>query len=330
MSGFDTIVLGDGDFEQVEYLATGPQSGFISRDGDVLSYFGVEPITDATGGVKTFAATEDPDLITVLDGGIAGDGSFSIEGFTFENVEFTNASTITSLTIDGLGGDDIIDVQALDSNFKGDLLIQGNLGRDEVKLTAPALDPWNPTLLEDADFAPGAILPVGTDVVWTYLISNGGTSDLVLDAIVDDAGTPLDVSDDFVPVGELDANGFNIGDANQDGRLNPNETWLFTSDVNGEARYQASPGQYVNAVTVIAEELQTQQTYIDSDLNHHVVGPPEIDIEKGIAFPVTNKGNNGVGNGEDPQPPGEPPINDGEGTSPGNPGNTGNGKGKKG
>ena len=35
------------------------------------------------------------------------------------------------------------------------------------------------------------------------------------------------------------------------------------------------------------------------------------------------KGNNGVGNGLDPQPPGDPPINDGPGTSPGNPGNRG-------
>ena len=34
-------------------------------------------------------------------------------------------------------------------------------------------------------------------------------------------------------------------------------------------------------------------------------------------------GNNGVGNGEDPQPPGNPPINDGPGTGPGNPGNQG-------
>ena len=33
------------------------------------------------------------------------------------------------------------------------------------------------------------------------------------------------------------------------------------------------------------------------------------------------KGNNGVGNGEDPQPPGMPKINDGPGTGPGNPGN---------
>lgn len=31
-------------------------------------------------------------------------------------------------------------------------------------------------------------------------------------------------------------------------------------------------------------------------------------------------GNNGVGNGLDPQPPGNPPWNDSEGTGPGNPG----------
>jgi hypothetical protein len=35
------------------------------------------------------------------------------------------------------------------------------------------------------------------------------------------------------------------------------------------------------------------------------------------------KGNNGVGNGIDPAPPGNPPMNDGPGTSPGNPGNKG-------
>jgi len=35
----------------------------------------------------------------------------------------------------------------------------------------------------------------------------------------------------------------------------------------------------------------------------------------------TVHGNNGPGNGEDPQPPGNPPINDGPGTVPGNPGN---------
>ena len=36
-----------------------------------------------------------------------------------------------------------------------------------------------------------------------------------------------------------------------------------------------------------------------------------------------DNGNNGVGNGYDHQPPGNPPINDGFGSSPGNPGNQG-------
>jgi hypothetical protein len=38
----------------------------------------------------------------------------------------------------------------------------------------------------------------------------------------------------------------------------------------------------------------------------------------GSSKPV--KGNNGVGNGEDPQPPGNPRVNDGAGTGPGHPG----------
>jgi hypothetical protein len=40
---------------------------------------------------------------------------------------------------------------------------------------------------------------------------------------------------------------------------------------------------------------------------------------RGVLSPT--KGNNGVGNGQDGQPPGDPPINDGPGTGPGNPGN---------
>lgn len=37
----------------------------------------------------------------------------------------------------------------------------------------------------------------------------------------------------------------------------------------------------------------------------------------------TSNGNNGVGNGEDPPPPGDPPVNDGGGTGPGSPGSQG-------
>ena len=52
---------------------------------------------------------------------------------------------------------------------------------------------------------------------------------------------------------------------------------------------------------------------------------PAILTLKAVPSFATNgsgqKGNNGVGNGVDPQPPGNPPVNDGPDTGPGNPGN---------
>ncbi len=48
---------------------------------------------------------------------------------------------------------------------------------------------------------------------------------------------------------------------------------------------------------------------------------------EGVVSPFSPEhGNNGVGNGVDPQPPGNPKVNDGPGTSPGNPGNKGGSK----
>jgi hypothetical protein len=49
-------------------------------------------------------------------------------------------------------------------------------------------------------------------------------------------------------------------------------------------------------------------------------------VVKPESYVSPTKGNNGVGNGVDPQPPGNPPVNDGSGTSPGNPGNKGGAK----
>lgn len=50
-------------------------------------------------------------------------------------------------------------------------------------------------------------------------------------------------------------------------------------------------------------------------------GPPQVAMgPQGNKGP---KGNNGVGNGFDPQPRGNPPINDGRGAGPGHPGNRG-------
>ena len=47
------------------------------------------------------------------------------------------------------------------------------------------------------------------------------------------------------------------------------------------------------------------------------------------SFAMAGSGNNGLGNGIDPQPPGNPPANDLPGTGPGNPGNRGGSHGNK-
>jgi hypothetical protein len=53
--------------------------------------------------------------------------------------------------------------------------------------------------------------------------------------------------------------------------------------------------------------------------------PPSAPFVPVTPPPSTCRGNNGVGNGFDPQPPGRPPVNDGRGTGVGNPGNRGHG-----
>jgi hypothetical protein len=48
-------------------------------------------------------------------------------------------------------------------------------------------------------------------------------------------------------------------------------------------------------------------------------GPPPPPKKPGAEGRSKEKGNNGVGNGEDPQPPGKAPVNDGPGSGPGKP-----------
>lgn len=102
--GFDSLVLEGGRFERVEYVATGPHSGWIDRDGDRLYYDGLEPITD-----NSLVADRVIDLSSVSD-----DATFTQSGTsytvgsapgaadTFESVTFTKPTN--SLTIN-LGDD---------------------------------------------------------------------------------------------------------------------------------------------------------------------------------------------------------------------------------
>jgi hypothetical protein len=77
-------------------------------------------------------------------------------------------------------------------------------------------------------------------------------------------------------------------------------------------------------------ELADRRKFLASCGKFAIVTPPAITMLLSTsltsdAIAATGggvvRGDNGVGNGIDPQPPGNPPMNDGPGTGPGNPGN---------
>ncbi|HLQ78409.1 MAG TPA: hypothetical protein VK210_13700, partial [Terriglobia bacterium] len=138
--GFDVMALsGDTVVNTVTFSSTGIGSGTVQRDADVITYAGLEPIIDSTGGAKIFANTSvDPDGITVADIGTGNDNRFIVQNDAVghESVTFTNASGITSLTINANDGNDTITLNALDAMFTGDVIVNAGGGADKVFVNA--------------------------------------------------------------------------------------------------------------------------------------------------------------------------------------------------
>jgi hypothetical protein len=83
-------------------------------------------------------------------------------------------------------------------------------------------------------------IPVGEDVTWRYVLTNRGNVALANVTVTDDNGTPGDPGDDFTPA-------YVGGDADGDGLLDIDETWVFV------ASGTATCGLYGNVGEVTAE-----------------------------------------------------------------------------
>ncbi|MBF0461945.1 MAG: hypothetical protein HQL87_11155, partial [Magnetococcales bacterium] len=105
VGGFDTLVLDGGAFDTVAYAATGPNSGTVQRDADIITYVGLEPIVDTTQTTQRVLGMSNGDD---LDAHLAStsDGRLLLSGSTFESILFNTPST--SLTVQGGTGDDIL------------------------------------------------------------------------------------------------------------------------------------------------------------------------------------------------------------------------------
>ncbi|HEX8310836.1 MAG TPA: hypothetical protein VF614_05930, partial [Chthoniobacteraceae bacterium] len=145
-------------------------------------------------------------------------------------------------------------------------------GSVKIESAINAANPFAPTAEEDADLAPGRMLPLGSSVTWTYLVTNQTGTPLTITSIADDFGTPGNTSDDFTPA-------FVSGDANTNGLLDANEVWLFTS--GGVSTYQVLGGQYRNLASVSAMTAEGALSF-DDDAAFHFGTTAGIRVQKAI------------------------------------------------
>ncbi|MDH3387171.1 MAG: LEPR-XLL domain-containing protein, partial [Gammaproteobacteria bacterium] len=141
--GFDVLVLDGGTFNNVKYVAWDAHSGTVTRDGEVLIYYGLEPITDnmnVADRVIDLSANEDTATLT-QSGLMYSIASTDPTGtITFETVNFTKPTT--SLTIN-MGADNDIPFLSRDKlTISGavdlsdvNVTIEGEDGKDEVVIS---------------------------------------------------------------------------------------------------------------------------------------------------------------------------------------------------
>ncbi len=137
----DDLRLQGGTFGTVTYTATGSGSGTVSLDGSLITYTGLEPITDNTSASNRIFTINIPGAQTVHvgDDGIAANGVSRIDsGGTggFETVTFANPTT--SLTVNTGDGDDTIVLAALDSTLTAPTTVNGGTGNDSFTVNATA------------------------------------------------------------------------------------------------------------------------------------------------------------------------------------------------
>lgn len=134
----------------------------------------------------------------------------------------------------------------------------------EADLSTPASTPPSAGYGYDADTPPGITVTAGSQVQFTFVVTNPGQTPLKNVVVTDNNETPGDSTDDFHPTPSLDSDGIhNVGDDNADGNLDPGEVWIFTWTKTVTA------GQHTNTGTVVG-------TPIDSNGN---TGTPVTDSD---------------------------------------------------
>ena len=231
------------------YLVT--NNGFVSVSIDAL--------TDDAGTPADTSDDQTPVYVTGDDGnGLLDPGeTWLAELFgTVELGPYVNEATVTVSDVYGRT------VSATDLNHHTGVVDEPGIS---LVKAINAVDPLNPTVLEDANEPGGPTVVSGTTVTWTYVVENTGNTALENVTLIDDAGTAIDLSDDFAPV-------LISGDVNNDGVLDTGETWLFAASDN------AIRGNYVNTAIVTATDPSGDQVGAQDVAHYTGIFDPTIPV----------------------------------------------------
>ncbi|MEQ9623412.1 DUF7507 domain-containing protein [Coleofasciculus chthonoplastes] len=133
----------------------------------------------------------------------------------------------------------------------------------------------NPAIAIDkvTNGADGQEILAGTNVNWTYSVSNAGNVGISNVSVTDDNGTVNDTSDDFTPT-------YVSGDTDSDSILDVGETWTYQGNGTAQA------GDYSNLGTVTGnytDDLGNTENVTDDDPSNYFGADPSIDVEKYVS-----------------------------------------------
>jgi Ca2+-binding RTX toxin-like protein len=190
--GFDSLVV-DGTYDTIIFTPTGPDSGYVDRDGDVIAYAGLEPVKAGDATDVVFNGTAGEDDWVVEDSPTTGQIQVRSTTGAIETTSFNNPTT---LTINLAGGNDTFTINSYgDSGFTGTLTINGDAGADKVIVSQDAymtltntsiiigFGPGSQTAtfnsIEQADLTGGGSSNIFTIGNWSgsALLKGGGGSD---------------------------------------------------------------------------------------------------------------------------------------------------------
>lgn len=128
----DSITVGGGSVTTITHTFTNANDGFINLDGRVVTYTGLEPITDSMSAVnRVFTFNGGTETITLAD---AAGANMTIDSTASESVTFANPTG--SLTINGGDGSDDLTITSMDAAYTGSLTVHGDTGTDSLTFTA--------------------------------------------------------------------------------------------------------------------------------------------------------------------------------------------------